>query len=120
MSHRQAVGLGRTFADMERIVMSQPFLAVVPTPVAGPAVNPKECADHIYLEFVSRELDGPVRVGVEYLEEVIYQCGSMLATVELRDVWVGGMDLSVHLSDVCMKALQYECETAWDARGARS
>ena len=25
MSHRQAIGLGRTFADMERIVMSQPL-----------------------------------------------------------------------------------------------
>lgn len=120
MSHRQAIGLGRTFADMERIVMSQPFLAVVPTPVAGPAVNPKECADHIYLEFVSRELEGPVRVGIEYLEEVSYQFGKMPETVELRDVWIGGMDLSMHLSDCAMKALQYECEAAWEARGARS
>ena len=114
MSHRQAIGLGRTFAAMERLDLPLHCITKVP------AINTKECADHIYLEFVSRELEGPVRVGVEYLEEVSYQFGKMPETVELRDVWVGGMDLSMHLSDVCMKALQYECEAAWEARGSRS
>ena len=111
MSHRQAIGLGRTFAAMERLDL--PLHCIT----KAPATNPKECADHVYLEFHSRELECPVRVGVEYLEAVNYQHCSMPDAVELRDVWIGGVDLSMHLSDTCMKALQRECDVAWDARG---
>lgn len=111
MSHRQAISLGRAFADMDRTDLALHCIAKVP------ATNPKEYADHIYLEFVSRTLEGPVRIGVEYLDEISYQFGKMPETVELRDVWIGGIDMSMHLSDCAMKALQYECETAWEARG---
>ena len=69
-----------------------------------------------YVEFRSAFIDADVRVGMEFEgEEFNYQHCTIAAGWEIRDVWIGGADLSQFIRDDVMPYLEAEAIAAMEA-----
>ena len=69
-----------------------------------------------YVEFHSEFLGVDIRVGMEFEgEEFRYQHCTIAAGWEIRDVWIGGADLSQYLRDDVMPYVEAEAIAAMEA-----
>ena len=62
----------------------------------------------LYAEFNSSFLGGNVRIGYEWDEPASHAHYPQTAGAELTEVWIGGLDMGHHLTDMCASILQDE------------
>lgn len=69
------------------------------------------------IEFFSRELKGNITCTYEADDEVLnYQFGVLTGSIELLSVFVGGIDMTQHMTDSALKVVEYELGAALQKR----
>ena len=80
------------------------------------AAAAQDATGFTYVDFYSAYLEVDVRCGMEFEgEEFQYQHCTIAAGWEIRDVWIGGADLSQYLRDDVMPYLEAEAIKAMEA-----
>ena len=84
--------------------------AAIPALICTPGMS--------YVEFHSELIGAGVRVGYEFHGETLsYQFGNVGPSIELIEVWLGGADIGIHLTESSASILSDEAENAilWGA-----
>ena len=95
---------------MTAALLERPVAPAIVAPVAAPILTP----DMFYVSFKSEHIGAVIRIGFEYDPETLhYQFGYIGPHFELIEVWIGGVDIGVHLTDECVSVLRDEAHAAF-------
>ena len=87
--------------------------ALLERPVA-PVAEPDLTPDLHYVTFHSEHIGAVIWVGFDVDPETCdYQFGSLGPDFEMIEIWLGGVDIGVHLTDECSSVVRNEAEKAF-------